>query len=34
MRDRAAAVLIECKKVVLIKRVQDGVTYFVFPGGG
>ncbi|WEG12181.1 NUDIX domain-containing protein [Pullulanibacillus sp. KACC 23026] len=34
MRDRAAVVLIERGKVALIKRVQNGETYYVFPGGG
>ena len=34
MRDRGSAVLIHNKKVALIKRVKDGLTYYVFPGGG
>ncbi|RWZ54531.1 NUDIX domain-containing protein [Halobacillus fulvus] len=34
MRDRGSAVLIENNKVVLIKRIKDDVTYYVFPGGG
>ena len=34
MRDRGSAVLIENKKVALIKRIKNGVTYYVFPGGG
>ncbi|WP_112180294.1 NUDIX hydrolase [Paraliobacillus zengyii] len=34
MRDRASVVLIENKKVGLIKRIRDGIVYYVFPGGG
>jgi|SRR5690625_132679 len=34
MRDRGSAVLIENKKIALIKRIKNGVTYYVFPGGG
>ena len=34
MRDRGSAVLIENRKVALIKRVKNDVTYYVFPGGG
>ncbi|USK32129.1 NUDIX domain-containing protein [Bacillus sp. F19] len=34
MRDRASAVLIENNKVALIKRIRNGITYYVFPGGG
>jgi 8-oxo-dGTP diphosphatase len=34
LRDRGSAIIIENKKVALIKRVRDGVTYYVFPGGG
>jgi len=34
MRDRTAVVIIQNKKVALIKRVRDGLEYYVFPGGG
>lgn len=34
MRDRSAVVIIENHKVLLIKRIRDGSTYYVFPGGG
>jgi len=34
MRDRGSAVIIKNKKVALIKRINNGVTYYVFPGGG
>ncbi|WP_026688920.1 NUDIX hydrolase [Alteribacter aurantiacus] len=34
MRDRGAVVIIENKKVGLIKREREGSTYYVFPGGG
>nr|WP_249315665.1 NUDIX domain-containing protein [Bacillus sp. FJAT-49711] len=34
MRDRGSAVIIENKKVALIKRINNGFTYYVFPGGG
>lgn len=34
MRNRSAVVLIENKKVALIKRVRKGAVYYVFPGGG
>ncbi|MCR2822325.1 NUDIX hydrolase [Lederbergia panacisoli] len=34
MRDRGSTVIIENKKVALIKRIKNGVTYYVFPGGG
>ncbi|MED4129573.1 MULTISPECIES: NUDIX hydrolase [Shouchella] len=34
MRNRGCAVLIKDQKVVLIKRVHNNDTYFVFPGGG
>jgi len=34
MRDRGSVVLIENKKIGLIKRIRDGSVYFVFPGGG
>ena len=34
MRDRGSIVLIENKKVGLIKRIREGSVYYVFPGGG
>ncbi|MFD1927495.1 NUDIX domain-containing protein [Sporosarcina siberiensis] len=34
MKGRGSAVLIENKTVALIKRIKNGVTYYVFPGGG
>ena len=34
MRDRGSAVLIENNQVALIKRLKNGATYYVFPGGG
>jgi 8-oxo-dGTP diphosphatase len=34
MRDRGSAVLIENNQVALIKRIKNGATYYVFPGGG
>jgi 8-oxo-dGTP diphosphatase len=34
MRDRGSVVLIENKKVGLIKRIRDDSVYYVFPGGG
>ena len=34
MRNRGASIIIENNKVALIKRVRDGQTYYVFPGGG
>ena len=34
MRDRGSAVLIENNQVTLIKRIKNGATYYVFPGGG
>jgi 8-oxo-dGTP diphosphatase len=33
-RGRAAVVLRDDARVALIRRVRDGHTYFVFPGGG
>jgi 8-oxo-dGTP diphosphatase len=33
-RGRAAVVLRDETRVALIRRVRDGRTYFVFPGGG
>ena len=34
MRDRGSVVLIENKKVGLIKRIRESSVYYVFPGGG
>ncbi len=34
VRDRGSIVLIENKKVGLIKRIREGSVYYVFPGGG
>ena len=34
LRGRAAVVLRDETRVALIRRVRDGHTYFVFPGGG
>ncbi len=34
VRNRGSVILIENDEVVLIKRVRDGITYYVFPGGG
>ncbi|MEN2467728.1 NUDIX domain-containing protein [Ornithinibacillus sp. JPR2-1] len=34
MRDRASVVIIENQKVALIKRINAGAVYYVFPGGG
>lgn len=34
MRDRASVVIIENQKVALIKRMNAGSVYYVFPGGG
>lgn len=34
MRDRGSAVLIKNNKVALIKRIKNGSTLYVFPGGG
>ncbi|GIN37080.1 NUDIX hydrolase [Heyndrickxia oleronia] len=34
MRHRGSAVLIKDHEVALIKRIKDGCTYYVFPGGG
>jgi 8-oxo-dGTP diphosphatase len=33
-RGRAAVVLRDDSRIALIRRVRDGHTYFVFPGGG
>lgn len=34
MRNRSSVVIIQNKKVLLIKRVKEGSVYYVFPGGG
>lgn len=34
MRSRAALLIIENGHLALIKRIRDGQTYYVFPGGG
>lgn len=34
MRNRGSIILIEKDKVALMKRVREGSTYYVFPGGG
>ncbi|KRG12597.1 DNA mismatch repair protein MutT [Virgibacillus soli] len=34
MRNRGSVVLIEDKKVGLIRRIREGSIYYVFPGGG
>lgn len=34
MRQRAAIILMEEEQVALIKRMRNGHTYYVFPGGG
>ncbi|TDQ36606.1 NUDIX hydrolase [Aureibacillus halotolerans] len=34
MRERAAVIIIEKEQVALIRRVREGATYYVFPGGG
>ncbi|WP_338035426.1 NUDIX domain-containing protein [Halobacillus ihumii] len=34
MRDRGSVVLIDNKKVGLIKRTRNGSVYYVFSGGG
>ncbi|MCE7793825.1 NUDIX domain-containing protein [Salipaludibacillus sp. CUR1] len=34
MRDRTSVVIIENKKFGLIKRIREGIVYYVFPGGG
>ena len=33
-RRRARVVVVEDGRVALIKRVRDGTTYYIFPGGG
>ncbi|MFZ3579303.1 NUDIX hydrolase [Virgibacillus sp. DJP39] len=34
MRDRGSVVLVENKRIALIKRIRNGSIYYVFPGGG
>lgn len=34
MRDRSRVVIIKDDQVALIKRVRNGMIYYVFPGGG
>ena len=34
MRNRGSIILIDNKKVALIKRIREESTYYVFPGGG
>lgn len=34
MRNRGSAVLVENREIVLIKRIRNDVTYYVFLGGG
>lgn len=34
MRNRSSIVIIQNKKVLLIKRFKEGRVYYVFPGGG
>ena len=34
MRDRGSCILINDKKIALIKRINNGIVYYVFPGGG
>jgi len=34
MRNRASVVIVENNKVALIRRVREGLVYYVFPGGG
>ncbi|WP_042220681.1 NUDIX hydrolase [Oceanobacillus manasiensis] len=34
MRNRGSAVLLRENKIALIKRIREGSTYYVFPGGG
>ena len=34
MRERATAIVIENNRILLMKRIRDGVEYFIFPGGG
>lgn len=34
MRNRGSVVIVENAKVGLIRRIRDGIVYYVFPGGG
>lgn len=34
MRNRGSVVIVENDKVAIIRRVRDGIIYYVFPGGG
>ncbi|WP_335872740.1 NUDIX hydrolase [Bacillus sp. 2205SS5-2] len=34
MRDRSSVVIIESKRIGLIRRIREGNVYYVFPGGG
>jgi 8-oxo-dGTP diphosphatase len=34
MKDRGSVILISGNRVALIKRVRDGMTFYVIPGGG
>lgn len=34
IRNRGAAIIVQEGKIALIKRIRDGETYYVFPGGG
>ena len=34
MRDRGSCILVKDQKIVLIKRIREGIVYYVFPGGG
>ncbi|HDR4422029.1 TPA: NUDIX domain-containing protein [Bacillus cereus] len=33
-RNRGAAIIVQEGKIALIKRIREGETYYVFPGGG
>ncbi|WP_263701421.1 NUDIX hydrolase [Bacillus thuringiensis] len=34
IRNRSAAIIVQEGKIALIKRIREGETYYVFPGGG
>lgn len=34
IRNRGAAIIVQEGKIALIKRIREGKTYYVFPGGG
>lgn len=34
MRKRSAVILVQDGKIALMKRIRNGHTYYVFPGGG